>query len=132
MNVSGYPSWTKTAMSQAAKDSLLDNSLLTPSSGISLNTRYFLFPCKQNNKHAYFDKDKKNLGKQKCIIQENLLEQGKTDHIYNSRANKSVLLMTLYPNYMQWREVCWMLSSCPNFLPQSTWKYMQWKRKKCK
>lgn len=43
--VNGHLSWTKTAMSQPAKDSLLTNSFRTPSSGISLNIRNFLFPC---------------------------------------------------------------------------------------
>jgi len=36
-------------MSHDAKDSLLDRSFLTPSSGISLSTRYFLFSCKRYN-----------------------------------------------------------------------------------
>lgn len=34
-------------MSHEAKDSLFASSLLTPPSGISLSTRYFLFSCKK-------------------------------------------------------------------------------------
>lgn len=37
-------------MSHAAKDSLLDNSFFTPSSGISLKIRVFFVPCKPKKK----------------------------------------------------------------------------------
>lgn len=41
---SNHLSWTKTATSQAAKKVFLEKKVLTSSSGISLNTRVFLFP----------------------------------------------------------------------------------------
>lgn len=41
---SNHLSWTKTATSQVAKKVFLDKKVLTSSSGISLNTRVFLFP----------------------------------------------------------------------------------------
>lgn len=45
-----YLSWTNTAMSQTAKESLLDSSFATPSSGISRKTRVFFMPYKWKRK----------------------------------------------------------------------------------
>jgi len=42
-------------MSHGAKDSLFNNSFLTPSSGISLNTRVFLIPCKQREQQIQLE-----------------------------------------------------------------------------
>lgn len=54
-----YLSCTNSAMSQAANDSLPDNSFLTPSSGISLKIRVFFGPFKPN-KEIHIEKESNN------------------------------------------------------------------------